>query len=117
LLAEKTLLIAASPSVHGQKCPIEDLTQFAESTARNVKLKPVGKNHLIQFSKVSIVLSVSSQLTIFQMTSPQQWLTIAVHLFKVEEQQNELPTSQLMEYSLGQHTKVCSDCWAVGVHH
>lgn len=98
----------------GQKRPIEDLTQFAESAARNVKLKPAGKNHLIQFSKVSIVLSVSSQLTIFQMTSPQQRLTIAAHLFKVEERQGELPTTQLTEYSLGQRTKVCSDCWAVG---
>ena len=54
LLAKKPLLITAL-QVCGQKQPIEDLTQFAESTAWNVKLRPAGKNHLIQFSKVSLV--------------------------------------------------------------
>lgn len=91
------------------KCRVEDMTQFAESTACNVKLKPDSCNKLLTFSKVHKgTPHHRSFWHLSQLDSPEQQITIAAGMFKFLEQQHELQPVDAV-YTLTGWQKVCTN--------
>ncbi|GBE88302.1 hypothetical protein SCP_1301170 [Sparassis crispa] len=83
----------SSPSgASAHKRPAEDMTQFAEATAHNVKLCPDNCRALLDFSKVRPQNTASHYVDhpLHELNAAEQLITLSATLMKILECQNEL---------------------------